>query len=159
MEKDFIEIKYPAIFTTKENGEVVIKLLRFQKMFRGEDKAEAVTKAKRFLLKEIIEFKNKGKTAKEFMRFYPADSVNELSLYLESGDKIEHLSDEFYDELNEFEEFTMYFINRLEASNNEAKSDEELVMEQLKAIREARQFAEENGVPIIAVSEEGEANE
>ena len=159
MKKEVIKIKYPAIFTTKGNDEVVIKLLRFQKMFTGEDKAEAVTKAKRFLLRKIVEFKNEGRAAKEFMKVYSADSLNELSLYLEKNDKIEYLEDEFYDELNEFEEFTMFFINKLEAANKEAKNEEELVMEQLKAIREARQFAEENGVPIIAVGEEGEANE
>lgn len=128
MEKDFIEIEYPAIFTTKNNDEVVIKLFCFKKMFKGEDKLEAVTKAKIFLLKEIIEFKNKGNNANEFMNFYPADSVEELSLYLESGDEIEYLSDEFYDDLNEFEEFTMFFINKLEKSNKKSKNEEELII-------------------------------
>ena len=82
MGKDFIEIKYPAIFTTKKNNAVVIKLLCFKKTFKGEDKLDAVTKAKKFLLEKIIEFKNKGKTAKDFIHLYPADNVNELLTYL-----------------------------------------------------------------------------
>lgn len=158
MKEDLIKIEYPAIFTTKENDEVIIKLLRFQKIFKGEDKLEAVTKAKNFLLKEIIEFKNKGNTAKEFMCLYPADSVDELSLYLESEDKIEYLSDTFSDKLNEFEEFTMFFINKLEKSNKETKSGEELIMEQLKANRKAKKFTEENGVPIISINEDNKSN-
>ena len=154
MEKDFIEIKYLAIFTTKKDDEIVIKLPCFKRTFKGEDKLEAVTKVKSFLLKKIIELKNEGKTAKEFMNFYPADDEKNLSLYLKKGDKIECVSDEFYDELNEFEEFTMFHINKLEASNKKTKSKEELISEQLNTINKARKFAKENNVPVITVAED-----
>ena len=42
----------------------------------------------------------------------------------EKNDKIKYLEDEFYDELNEFEEFTMFFINKLEAANKKTKNEE-----------------------------------
>ena len=158
MGKDFIEIKYPAIFTTKNNEEVVIKLQCFKKTFKGEDKLDAVTKAKKFLLEKIIEFKNKGKTAKAFMRFYPADNVNALSAYLKKDDEIEYITDEFYDDLDEFEEFTMFYINKLEAQKRKTKSKEELVVEQLKTIKKARTFAKENDVPVISVYENDKPN-
>lgn len=151
MKEDFIEINYPAIFTTKENDEVVIKLLCFKKTFKGEDKLDAVIKAKKFLLEKIIEFKNKGKKAKSFMNFYPADNVKDLSVCLKQGDEIEYISDEFYDDLNEFEEFTMFYINKLEAQKRTTKSKEELIAGQLKATKEARKFAKENNVPVIFV--------
>ena len=61
MKEKFIEINYPAIFTTKKNNEVIIKLLCFKKTFKGEDKLNAVIKAKRFLLEKIIECKIKAK--------------------------------------------------------------------------------------------------
>jgi len=98
-------ISYLLRKTTKKNDEVVIKLLCFKKTFKGEDKLDAVIKAKKLLLEKIIEFKNKGKTAKSFMNFYPADNVNDLSDCLKQGDEIEYISDEFYDDINEFEEF------------------------------------------------------
>lgn len=158
MKEKFIEINYPAIFTTKKNNEVVIRLLCFKKTFSGEDKLDAVIKAKKFLLEKIIEFKNKGKTAKSFMNFYPADNVNELSDYLKKGDEIEYISDEFYDDLNEFEEFTMFYINKLEAQKRTTKSKKELVSEQLKTIKEARKFAKENDVPVISVYENDKPN-
>ncbi len=85
------------------------------------------------------------------MHFYTADDITDLSLHLKSGDEIEYLSDEFYDDLNEFEEFTMFHINKLEASNQKPKSKKELIEEQLKSIREARKFAEENDVPVITI--------
>lgn len=158
MKKDLIEIEYPAIFTTNETDEVIIKLPCFQKIFKGEDKVEAVTKAKKFLLEKIIEFKNKGNKVNEFMIHYPADDINELSTYLGNEDEIEYLSDTFFDNLNEFEEFTMFFIYKLEKSNKETKSWEELIMKQLKAIRKARTFTGDNGVPIISINKDNKSN-
>ena len=158
MGKDFIEIKYPAIFTTEINDEVVIKLPCFKKTFRGEDKLDAVIKAKKFLLEKIIKFKNTGSSVKLFMNLYPADNLNTLSDYLKKGDEIEFISDEFYDDINEFEEFTMFYINKLEAQKRKTKSKGKLVSEQLKTIEEARKFAKENDIPIISVYKNNKPN-